>query len=136
LVGASDAGAHLDLTTTFTFGTSVLRAAREHELMSLEEGVHAITDRPASLYGIRDRGRIVEGAYADMVLFEADRIGPGQIYWRDDLPRGAGRLYADPEGVHHVLTNGREIVNENALTGETPGTILHSGRDTQTVTAR
>jgi hypothetical protein len=44
------------------------------------------------------------------------------------------RLYAESEGVEHVLVNGTEIVRAGALTDARPGTVLRSGRDTDTVT--
>jgi N-acyl-D-aspartate/D-glutamate deacylase len=136
VVGASDAGAHLDMLSTFSFSTAMLRAVREHGLMPLEEAVALLTDRQARLYGIRERGRIAEGWHADLVIFDADTIKPGPVSWRNDLPAGAGRLYAEAEGIAHVVTNGVEIVRGTQLTGSNPGTLLRSGRDTETVTAR
>jgi len=135
VIGASDAGAHLDMLTTFSFSTAMLRSARDRGLMPLEEAVHLITDRQARLYGIRDRGRLAEGWNADVVVFDEDHIQPGPVHWRNDLPAGAGRLYAEAEGIAHVFVNGREIVRGTELTGEQPGTLLRSGRDTDTVHA-
>ena len=135
VVGASDAGAHLDMLSTFTYSTSMLRSCRERGLMELEEAVHLLTDRQARLYGLRDRGRIPEGWFADLVIFDEARIAPEPVVWRNDLPAGAGRLYAGAEGIEHVLVNGTEIVRQSELTGERPGSLLRSGRDTDTVTA-
>ena len=96
VVGASDAGAHLDMLSTFNYSTAMLRACREHDLMPLEEAVSLLTDRQARLYGIRERGRIEDGWYADLVVFDATTVAPGPIVWRDDLPAGAGRSTAGP----------------------------------------
>jgi N-acyl-D-aspartate/D-glutamate deacylase len=136
VVGASDAGAHLDMLSTFSYSTAMLRACRERGLMPLEEAVHLLTDRQARLYGIKGRGRVAEGGCADLVLFDEDRVAPAPVVWRNDLPAGAGRLYAGAEGIDRVLVNGVEIVRSGELTGERPGTLLRSGRDTETVTAQ
>ncbi|MBM3671839.1 MAG: amidohydrolase family protein [Actinobacteria bacterium] len=136
VVGASDAGAHLDMLSTFSFSTAMLRSVREHGLMPIEEAVHLLTDRQARLYGLRERGRIAEGWHADLVIFDPATVKPGAVSWRNDLPAGAGRLYAGAEGIAHVITNGTEIVRGTELTGNNPGTVLRSGRDTETVTAR
>ncbi|MBV8952474.1 MAG: amidohydrolase family protein [Actinobacteria bacterium] len=133
VVGASDAGAHLDMLSTFTYSTSMLRGVREHDLMPLEEAVHLLTDVQARLYGIRGRGRVEEGWNADLVIFDESRIAPGPVHTRMDLPGGAGRLYAEAEGIEHVLVNGTEVVTGQKLTGELPGSVLRSGRDTETV---
>ncbi|HYV59917.1 MAG TPA: amidohydrolase family protein [Acidimicrobiia bacterium] len=133
VVGASDAGAHLDMLATFSFSTSLLAASRAHDLVPLEEAVHLLTDVQARLYGIRDRGRLAEGGCADIVVFDEDRVAPGPVHTRHDLPAGAGRLYADAEGIEHVLVNGTEIVTGGELTGSRPGTLLRSGQDTETV---
>jgi N-acyl-D-aspartate/D-glutamate deacylase len=136
VVGASDAGAHLDMIDTFTVSTALLGpAVRDRGLLPLEEGVRQITDVPARLYGIRERGRLAQGWHADVVVFDADRIGPGPIHTRNDLPTGAARLYAEAHGIAHVLVNGEEIVTGTTCTAARPGTVLRSGRDTDTVRA-
>jgi N-acyl-D-aspartate/D-glutamate deacylase len=136
VVGASDAGAHLDMLSTFSYSTSLLAASREHELVPLEEAVHLLTDAPARLYGLRERGRLAEGWRADVVVFDERRVGPGPVHTRYDLPAGAGRLYAEADGVEHVLVNGTEIVDGGKVTEDRPGSLLRSGQDTETVAVR
>ncbi|MFP6565081.1 MAG: amidohydrolase family protein [Myxococcota bacterium] len=133
VIGASDAGAHLDMINTFVYTTALLEAVRERGLLSLEEAVHQLTQVPAELYGLHERGRLAEGFCADVTIFDADRVAPTPLYTRHDLPAGASRLYADAIGVENVLVNGCEIVRGGEATGASPGTILRSGRDTETV---
>jgi N-acyl-D-aspartate/D-glutamate deacylase len=134
IVGASDAGAHLDMMDTFAFTTQLLgRGVREMGLVSVEEAVRQLTGIPARLYGMRERGRLEEGWHGDVVVFDVDRIAKGPTYTRFDLPAGAPRLYAEAEGIDHVFVNGQEIVREGAETGARPGAVLRSGRDTETM---
>jgi N-acyl-D-aspartate/D-glutamate deacylase len=134
VIGASDAGAHLDMIDTFAVATQVLgNGVRRHRAVTLEEAVRQLTDVPARLYGLRERGRLSEGWRADVTVFDADAVDSGPTYTRYDLPAGAGRLYADALGIEHVLVNGVEIVRGSEHTGALPGTVLRSGRDTDTV---
>ena len=134
VIGASDAGAHLDMIDTFAFSTQVLgTGVRERGLIGLEEAIRQLTDVPARLYGLKDRGRLVPGWHADVVVFDPERVGLGETYTKYDLPAGAGRLYAEANGIEHVFANGVEIIRAGEDTGSRPGAILKSGRDTETV---
>jgi N-acyl-D-aspartate/D-glutamate deacylase len=95
-----------------------------------------ITSQPAQLFGLRDRGVIREGARADLVLFDPERIGSDHATLVADLPGGSARLTAGAQGVRHVFVNGVETATDNAATGATPGSVLRSGRDTETVATR
>ena len=133
LLGASDAGAHLDMIDTFTATTALLGpAVRDRQMLPLEQAVHEITDRPARLYGLKQRGRIAEGFHADIVIFDPATVKPGPVHTRRDLPGGAARLYAEAEGVSQVLVGGVEVVRDGALSAARPGTSLRAGRDTAT----
>jgi N-acyl-D-aspartate/D-glutamate deacylase len=119
---------------TFTCSTSLLGpGVRDKGLMALEEAVHQLSQVPASLYGIEGRGLLAEGCHADVVVFDADRVGPRPVHFRYDLPAGAGRLYAEADGIDCVFANGTEIARDGAFTGARPGTVLRPGRDTKTV---
>jgi N-acyl-D-aspartate/D-glutamate deacylase len=136
VVGGSDAGAHLDMTCGAVYSTGLLEGAvRKRNLIGWEEAIAHLTDRPARLYGLRDRGRLAPGYWADVVVFDPESVGPGPVRLREDLPGGASRLYAEATGIERVIVNGREIVAEGEFTGDVPGQLLRSGRDTDTVTA-
>lgn len=135
LIGASDAGAHLDMIAAFRYSTGFLQeAVREHHLLPLEEAVHLLTQAPARLYGLRDRGVVREGAYADLLVIEPEHVGSEPVQTRFDLPGGAGRLYAGATGVDHVLAAGTEVAVNGEFTGAVPGRVLRAGRDSATPT--
>jgi N-acyl-D-aspartate/D-glutamate deacylase len=133
VVGASDAGAHLDLLASFNYTTILLHeAVRERGLLSIEEAVRLLTDVPARLYGLIDRGRVQTDWKADLVVMDLNTVASDPVAMRYDLPGGAGRLYAGSSGVDHVFVNGVPIVSNGQLTANRAGTILRSGRDTRT----
>jgi N-acyl-D-aspartate/D-glutamate deacylase len=120
---------------TFNYATVVLEhAVRRYQVLSLEEAVRLMTDVQAQLYGLRDRGRLSSGWYADLVVFDPDLVGSRDVAMRYDLPGGAGRLYAEANGIEHVVVNGGPVVRYGELTGHLHGQLLRSGRDTYTAT--
>lgn len=128
IVGASDAGAHLDMFCMAGYSTFLVGpAVRDLGLVTLEEAVRLLSSVPADLYGLADRGRIVPGAHADLVVFDPATVAPGREHTVADLPGGASRIVVDSEGVDRVLVAGTEIVNGGEFTGATPGTILRRG---------
>lgn len=88
------------------------RYVRELGVLTLEQAIRKMTSMPADQYNQHERGRIAEGAFADIVVFDADTI--------IDMA-----TYADPHrypvGIDHVMINGRFVIKSGALTGERPG---------------
>jgi N-acyl-D-aspartate/D-glutamate deacylase len=134
MLGGSDAGAHLDRMCGAPYPTRFLGdMLRGRQLLSLERAVELMTGAPAALLGLRERGRIAEGYHADLVVFDPDRIGSEPATLVADLPGDSPRLTAGSTGVVRVLVGGVETVTDGAATGATPGRVLRSGRDTDTV---
>jgi N-acyl-D-aspartate/D-glutamate deacylase len=134
-LGGSDAGAHLDRMCGGSYPTQFLEdTLRGRKLVSLEWAVHALTGKPAELLGLRDRGTLAEGAWADLVVFDPDTIGCEPATLVRDLPGDAPRMVAGSTGVVRVYVNGVETVVDGEATGALPGTVFRSGRDTDTVT--
>jgi N-acyl-D-aspartate/D-glutamate deacylase len=134
VIGGSDAGAHLDMMCGAIYTTSLLgHGVREHQVVTLEEAVRLLTDVPARLYGLAERGRITPGWHADLVLFDPATVDHGPERTRYDLPADAPRLVADARGITSVLVDGVEVCRDGVATGALPGTVLRSGRDTRTV---
>ena len=134
MLGGSDAGAHLDRMQGANYPTRFLAdCIRGRKLTTLEHGVHLLTQVPAELFGLRDRGILAEGTHADMVLFDPLLIESEMLTMVEDLPGGTSRLYAGSVGVNHVFVSGVEVVRNSEATGKLPGSIIRSGVDTDTV---
>ncbi|MGC9539892.1 N-acyl-D-amino-acid deacylase family protein [Streptomyces sp. UG1] len=137
LLGGSDAGAHLDRMCGAPYTTRFLGdCLRGRKLASLEQAVKMLTDDPARLFGLRDRGRIEEGFHADLVLFDPERIDAGTATLVHDLPGDSPRLDSRAIGVRAVWVNGVEAIRDDVVSGAVPGRVLRSGRDTRTVATR
>jgi N-acyl-D-aspartate/D-glutamate deacylase len=137
LLGGSDAGAHLDRMCGSSYTTRLLAdCLRGRRLASLERAVQMLTQEPATLFGLVDRGTIAVGAHADLVVFDPDTVGAENARLVEDLPGGSARLTAGSEGVVRVYVAGVATVEDGGPTGATPGRILRSGRDTVTVPTR
>ena len=105
-----------------TFGTFPRvfgRFVRGRGTLELAEAVRRMTSLPAEIFGLKDRGRIERGAFADLVLFDPERIVDTATYEKP---------YAYPHGIEGVWVNGRAVVRNGATTGALPGRVLRSGR--------
>jgi len=137
MIGGSDAGAHLDRMCGAPYPTRFLAdCIRGRQLITIERAVQLMTSAPASLFGLVDRGVLAEGSLADVFVFDPATVDSEQAKLVADLPGDSSRLTAGSIGVKRVLVNGVTIIVDGKATGATPGTVLRSGRDTATVTAR
>jgi len=108
MVSLSDAGAHLTFFNDAGFGLHLLgHWVRELKIFSLPEGVRRLTSHPAQVFGIRNRGVLKPGNWADLLLFDPAKVGRGAKRRVFDLPGGQPRLTCDAVGVHGVWVNGR-----------------------------
>jgi N-acyl-D-aspartate/D-glutamate deacylase len=99
----------------------------DRQVWTLEDGIRQITQVPAALLGLTDRGVIAPGAHADLMVFDPDTIGPWKKEFVHDLPGGVGRFKAWGRGVHVTIVNGEPIVLNAELTGRLPGQVLRPG---------
>jgi len=76
LIALSDGGAHVDMLCDAGYCTYLLGTwVRERQAMTLEHAIHRITAQPADLFGIKGRGRLKVGNFADVVVFDPETIG-------------------------------------------------------------
>ncbi|CAN0509736.1 unnamed protein product, partial [Discosporangium mesarthrocarpum] len=106
ILGLSDAGAHASQLCDACYSTHLLgHWVREKNTLKLEQAIHMLTQKPAELFGITDRGRLVEGALADVVIFDPTTIAAGGLERVHDLPTGADRLISPASGIKTVIVN-------------------------------
>ena len=126
-VALSDAGAHLSFLCDAAFGLHLLgHWVRERGSLTLEQAVRSVTSAVAGAYRIADRGALVPGAWADLMLFDPKTVGRGPKRRVNDLPTGATRLDTAAVGLHGVWVNGVRTVDERGIIRDCgrPGRLL------------
>jgi N-acyl-D-amino-acid deacylase len=88
---------------------------REKKLLSLEEAVRKMTSLPAHSLGLRDRGAIRTGYFADLVLFDPETVADRATF---ESPQ------AQSVGIRSVWVNGQVVFQDGAPTGRYPGRAL------------
>jgi N-acyl-D-aspartate/D-glutamate deacylase len=94
------------------------RYVMDRKVLGLEEAIRKMTTLPAARLGLADRGIVREGAFADLVVLDAERV-------RDRSTCEEPRLY--PDGIEQVIVNGRFAVKDSGMTGEHAGRVLRRG---------
>ncbi len=101
-----------------TFPRVLSKYVRQDKIIGLMEGIRKITSMPAQKLGLRDRGMLREGMWADIVVFDPETI--------EDKA-----TFADPQqypvGIEYVLVNGKVAVQKGQYTGALSGRVLRSG---------
>ena len=121
----SDAGA-LDPKVASQFGSTHPRAygnfarvfakyVRDENVLTIEDAVRKMTGLPAKNLKIKDRGLLAEGYYADVVIFDPDKIQDHSTFEKP---------HALSTGVEHVFINGQQVVRGGQHTGATPGRVV------------
>ena len=125
LIGLSDAGAHLTLLADHAYTTYFLgRWIRERGLMPLSQAIRKLTSVPAGFFGIPERGVLRPDFYADIVIFDPDRVLNREPELVSDLPGGGRRLVTHADGIEFVIVNGGVAVEGGELTGARGGHVI------------
>jgi len=98
-----------------TFPRKIRKYVLEERVVDLAQAVRSMTWLPAAVYGMRDRGILREGAVADVVVFDLERV-------RDRATYQAPHQLA--EGMVHVLVNGAPAVDSGKFTDVRAGVVL------------
>jgi N-acyl-D-amino-acid deacylase len=126
--GVSDGGAHTKFFTGGRYPTEFLaRLVREHQMLTLEEAHWRLSALPAYCAGFRERGVLREGAPADIVIYDYDRLKLRPMEIAHDFPGGEWRRVQRAEGYYRVLVNGEVTRHEDAATDVMSGKLLRHG---------
>jgi N-acyl-D-aspartate/D-glutamate deacylase len=95
-----------------TFPRLLGRYVRELGVLSLESAIHKMAGRSAATFGLTERGLIAAGCFADICVFDYDRVIDRATWAEPTLP---------PEGIVHVFCNGAATMLDGVRTEHVPG---------------
>lgn len=98
-----------------TFPRILGKYVRERNLLTLEDAIRRMTTFPATRFGLKDRGLLAEGQWADITIFNPETIIDHATY---EAP------HKYPCGIEYVIVNGRLAVNQGKVTGERSGRVI------------
>ena len=128
-VSLSDGGAHVRFQTISQWPVYFLSHwVRDKEVMSLEQATYKISAYPAWISGMRDRGMLRIGSWADLIVYDLNELGlmyDGFVY-ANDFPGGERRVIQKPTGLRYTIVNGTVTFEGNDCTGALPGKLLRS----------
>lgn len=129
--GISDGGAHTKYFIGGTYTTDFLTwLVRDAGVLTLEEAHEALSGLPARVAGFKDRGTLVEGNAADIVVYDLHKLKrtPEDTYLTlHDLPGGDWRRVQKSEGYRYTIVNGAVTFEDGTTTGAHPGRLLRHG---------
>ena len=127
LLGLADSGAHCGQIMDASLPTYLLSYwVRERGLFPVEEAVRKLTSELAELFGLRGRGTVREGAFADLNVIDFEGLRVREPEYIQDFPAGAWRYIQRGDGYRHTLVNGRPFMENGQHTGEHAGALLRS----------
>jgi N-acyl-D-amino-acid deacylase len=126
-LGLADAGAHVTQIMDASQPTFFLTYwIRERRRWSIEEAIRRLTSDTADLFGIKRRGRLVEGNIADVNVIDFDNLSLPHPEFVHDFPHDAGRYIQGSSGYDHTFVNGFEFMDHGEHTGVLAGRMLRS----------
>jgi N-acyl-D-aspartate/D-glutamate deacylase len=120
-----DAGAHVGIFTDTDSPTVLLsELTRKHNVYSLPEAIHKITQQSAEVLGLKDRGVLKEGYVADINVIDYDKLATHHPEYVYDFPHGGGRFIVKSTGYTATLVSGQVVVENCQHTGNRPGQVI------------
>jgi N-acyl-D-aspartate/D-glutamate deacylase len=128
LVGGGDGGAHVTVICDASYPTYMLqhwvRDRKRGAKLPVETAVRMLTQDPAELYGMKDRGVVAKGLRADLNVIDLDRLELASPRVEHDLPSGSPRLLQSAQGYVATLVGGQVTSRNGVDTGARPGGLF------------
>ncbi|MEX0609520.1 MAG: D-aminoacylase [Balneolaceae bacterium] len=99
-----------------TFSRLLGKYVRDEKVITLQEAIRRITTLPASKLKIQKRGALKEGYFADLVIFDPETIQDHATF---------SEPHQLSTGIIHVFVNGKQVLENEKHTGETPGRVVY-----------
>lgn len=123
--GLNDTGAHAGQICDADMGTHYLYYwHRTRNMVTLPDAVRRLTELPAKVLGLKERGTLQVGHHADINVFDIDALASEHPTYSNDFPNGAGRLKIGSRGYAATIVNGVVVTEQGANTGERPGRVI------------
>jgi N-acyl-D-amino-acid deacylase len=127
VLGLADSGAHCGQIMDASLPTYLLSYwVRERGLFSAQEAIRKLTSEPADLFDLKDRGRVIPGAFADLNVIDPDALRVRPPAFVQDFPAGASRYIQRGDGYRHTIVNGQPFMENGEHTGAQAGLLLRS----------
>ncbi len=111
-----------------TFPLILSEYVRKRKVLTWEEAIQKMTSSPAKAVGLKDRGLLRKGFWADLCIFDPGTVRP-RVHWKNALELSQGinhNIY--PEGIEYTIVNGTIVNNRGMITGARPGKVLRHSR--------
>ena len=127
VMGLGDSGAHVGQIMDASSPSWLLAYwVRERGVIAIEEAIRGWTSETAELFGIRDRGVLRTGAFADVNVIDLENIDLHLPEYRNDFPEQAGRYVQTASGYDYTLVNGQVFMENGTPTGALAGITLRA----------
>jgi N-acyl-D-amino-acid deacylase len=127
IMGLADAGAHATQIMDASQPTYFLAHwARDEQVISLEDGVKAVSSDTAQFIGYTDRGTLTAGSYADINVIDLNGLALPLPEIVHDFPGDAPRFVQRANGIDHSFVNGTHFMENGEPTGNLAGRLLRS----------
>jgi len=127
VIGLGDGGAHYGMVCDASYPTFMLShwaRDRDGERLELAEVIRMLTDTPAQVSGLKDRGRLAVGYKADINVIDFDKVKVTKPHVVKDLPSGGQRFMQEGEGFRLTMVAGKPIMRDGRPTGALPGRLV------------